>query len=285
MVTKPRPSRPARDPGSLFGDAYQPQQIAQRVANMGVAKARADGPTLLVLATLAGAFISLGALLFTVIITDSSLGFGVTRLLGGLGFCLGLILVVVGGAELFTGNNLLAMAWASRLVTTREVLRNWGLVYLGNIIGCLGTVLLVMLANVGNLGDGSVGITALRIAQAKAELAPLEAFARGILCNVLVCLAIWLAMGGHSVTDRILAIVLPISAFVTLGFEHSIANWFFLPLGLALGGPEGPTLGAALHNLAVVSAGNIVGGTLLVAGVYWLAYLRPPSRPTGDDPT
>ncbi len=258
----------------LFHDAYQPRQIAQRVADMGVAKARAKTLTLFVLAVLAGAFISLGALLFTVIVTESSLGFGVTRLLGGLGFCLGLVLVVVGGAELFTGNNLLAMAWASRLISTREVLRNWCLVYLGNVVGCLGTVLLVLWANTAGMGDGAVGDTALQIAHGKSALSWLEAFARGALSNTLVCLAVWLAMGGHSVTDKILAILFPISAFVTLGFEHSIANWFFLPYGLALGGMDSLALSGIASNLLAVTLGNILGGTLLVAGVYWLAYLR-----------
>ncbi|MDP3813789.1 formate/nitrite transporter family protein [Pseudomonas sp.] len=258
----------------LFSDAYQPSQIAQRVEEMGVAKAHADALSLFVLAILAGAFISLGALFFTVVITGNNLGFGATRLLGGLSFCLGLVLVVIGGAELFTGNNLLAMAWASKLISTRAVLRNWLLVYLGNVIGCLGTVVLVVWADVASLGGGAVGETALNIARSKAQLGLGEAFARGILCNVLVCLAVWLAMGGHSVTDKLLAILLPISAFVTLGLEHSIANWFFLPFGLALDAQGSLSMIAAAKNLAAVSAGNIVGGTLLVAGVYWLAYLR-----------
>lgn len=258
----------------LFHDAYQPRQIARRVMEMGVSKAHANNLTLFVLAVLAGAFISLGALLFTVIITESNLGFGITRLLGGLGFCLGLVLVVIGGAELFTGNNLLAMAWASHLIGTREVLRNWCLVYLGNVVGCLGTVLLVIWANTANMGDGMVGNTALQIALAKAELSWLEAFARGVLSNTLVCLAVWLAMGGHSVSDKILAILFPISAFVTVGFEHSIANWFFLPYGLALGELGSLALSDIASNLLAVTLGNIVGGTLLVAGVYWLAYLR-----------
>ncbi|MBB3229963.1 formate/nitrite transporter family protein [Halomonas stenophila] len=260
-----------RDP--LFGDAYQPREIAHRVTRMGVAKARADALTLLVLATLAGAFISLGALFFAVVVTGSELGFGITRLLGGLSFCLGLALVVVAGAELFTGNNLLAMAWASGEIRGRELLRNWGLVYLGNVLGCLGTVVLAVWADIAALGGGGLGETLREIALAKVALGPMAAFARGILCNVLVCLAVWLAMGGHSVTDKLLGLLLPISAFVALGFEHSVANWFFLPMGLWLA-PPGLGMAAALLNLSLVTAGNIVGGTLLVAGVYWLAYLR-----------
>jgi len=264
--------------GNIFGDAYQPSQIAQRVESMGVAKARADTLTVLVLAVLAGAFISLGALFFTVVITGATSSFGISRLLGGLSFSLGLVLVVIGGAELFTGNNLLAMAWASRLVSSRAVLRNWVLTYIGNVIGCLGTVFLVALAGVAGLDSGAVGDTALRIARAKADLSLTEAFARGVLCNGLVCLAVWLAMGGRSVTDKIMAVLFPVSAFVTVGFEHSIANWFFLPYGLALDAQNTVSITGAVKNIAAVSAGNIIGGTLLVAGVYWLAYLRGEKR-------
>ena len=257
-----------------FLDAYSPREIAQRVEQLGVAKARADTVTLAVLGVLAGAFISLGALFFVVVVTGSSLGFGVTRLIGGLSFCLGLILVVVAGAELFTGNNLLAMAWASRLIGTRDILRNWLLAYVGNVIGCLGTVLCVAWADVASLGGGAVGETAIQIARAKAGLSLTEAFARGILCNALVCLGVWLAMGGRSVADKILAIVFPITAFVAIGFEHSIANWFFLPFGMVLA-PQGViSLAGVVQNLIAVTGGNIVGGTILVAGVYWIAYLR-----------
>jgi formate transporter len=258
----------------LFGEAYQPAQIARRVAEMGVAKAHADALSLFVLAILAGAFIAIAALFYTVVSTHSGLGFGVTRLLGGLSFSLGLVLVVIGGAELFTGNNLLAMAWASKLITTRALLRNWALVYLGNVVGSLGTVALVLWADIASLDGGAVGDTARTIAAGKLELSLGAAFARGVLCNVLVCLAVWLAMGGRSVADKFVAILLPISGFVTMGLEHSVANWFFLPYGLALAAPDAALLSAASINLAVVSAGNIVGGTLLVAGVYWLAYLR-----------
>lgn len=256
-------------------DAFPPREIAQRAEELGVSKARADALTLLVLAILAGAFIALGGLFYSVVISGSQLGFGVTRLLGGLSFSLGLILVVIAGAELFTGNNLLAMAWASGRISTAEVLRNWLIVYAGNLIGCFATVVLVLIAGLDQLGGGMVGETAQRIAAGKLALTPLEAFGRGVLCNVLVCLAVWLALGGRSVTDKLLAIVLPITAFVTVGAEHSIANAFFLPWGLALDASAQLDIAAALGNLLWVTLGNLVGGTLLVAGVYWLAYLRP----------
>jgi formate/nitrite transporter len=255
------------------GEAWPPREIARRVEQLGVAKAHTETRSLLVLATLAGAFISLGALFFLVVVTNSGLGFGATRLLGGVAFSLGLILVVVAGAELFTGNNLVAMAWASRLIGARELARSWLLSYAGNVAGCLGTVSLVAWSGVAGLDGGAVGETAVKIASAKAALSAGEAFARGILCNALVCLAVWLAMGARSVGDKILAVLFPITAFVAIGFEHSIANWFFLPYGLALDGSAVPLAGA-LRNLVMVTAGNVVGGTLLVAGVYWVAYLR-----------
>jgi len=261
-----------------FADAHPPREIARKVEELGVVKARSDAVTVLVLAVLAGAFISLGALFFTVVVTDASFGWGVNRLLGGLAFCLGLILVVVAGAELFTGNNLVAMAWASGLIGTRDIARNWLIVYVGNVIGCFVTVVLVLWGAIDSLGGGAVGETALNIARVKADLSLLEAFARGVLCNALVCLAIWLAMGGRSVTDKILAILFPIAAFVTVGFEHSIANWFFLPYGIALDNSGTVAISGALKNLASVTAGNIVGGTLLVAGIYWIAYLRSERR-------
>ncbi len=264
---------------SFYNGAFQPREIAKKIESMGVAKARADAVTIVVLAILAGAFISLGGLFFTFVVSQSSLGFGVTRLLGGLSFCLGLVLVVIGGAELFTGNNLLAMAWASRAISTREVLRNWLLAYTGNVIGCLGTALLVLLAGVDGLGGSVVRDQAIAIAVGKADLPLVEAFFRGILCNALVCLAVWLAMGGTTVTDKILAIVLPITAFVTIGFEHSIANWFFLPYGMALAEPGVVSVNGTVGNLVAVTAGNVVGGTLLVAGVYWVAYLRGGTSP------
>lgn len=255
-------------------DARPPREIAHLVEQVGVTKANTDALTLFILAGLAGAFISLGALLFTVIVTGSTLGFGLTRLVGGVGFSLGLILTVVAGAELFTGNNLLAMAWASGLIGLRKVLRNWGIVYTGNMVGALATAQLVAWADVAALGGGEVGRTAVAIAAGKAALSFEVAFARGVLCNALVCLAVWLAMGGRSVTDRILAIVFPITAFVTMGFEHSIANGFFLPYAMMLAPVGALPVESIARNLVAATLGNIVGGTLLVAGVYWVAYLR-----------
>jgi len=257
-------------------DAYTPREIAHKIEALGVTKARSDAVSVLILAILAGAFIALGALLFTVVVTRSTLGFGVSRLVGGVAFSLGLILVIVGGAELFTGNNLVAMAWASRRIRSTELVRNWMLVYLGNAIGALGTVGLALLGHVAQLGDGSVRETVLAIGRYKAALGVSEAIALGVLCNGLVCLAIWLAMGGRSVTDKVLAIVFPITAFVTMGFEHSIANLFFLPYALALDGfGDVQLLVGSVRNVLAVTLGNILGGTVLVAGVYWLAYLRP----------
>ena len=266
-------------------DAYPPPEIAARVCKLGLAKVNTAVPTMVALAVLAGAFISLGALFYTVTITAGAEGptlpFGLLRLAGGVTFSLGLILVVVGGAELFTGNNLIAMAWAAGCVQTRQVVRNWIWVYLGNLLGACGTAVLVLLAGIQLQGDGAVGETMVRIARSKIALDPLSAFARGVLCNVLVCLAVWLCMGARSVADKILAIVFPISAFVACGFEHSVANMFFLPLGMVLttGSAAPLSLAGAVSNLALVTLGNMIGGTVLVALVYWFIYLRSGSQP------
>lgn len=264
------------------GDAYAPRAIAQRVRDIGVTKARTDVITLFVLAGLAGAFISLGALFFTVVVTDPTGGFGVTRLLGGVAFSLGLILVVVAGAELFTGNNLVAMAWASRMISTAELARNWVIVYIGNAAGALGTVFLVRIANVDEFGGGAVGEKTMAIAESKAALDVPEAIALGILCNALVCLAVWLTLAGHTVTDKILAVIFPITAFVAIGFEHSIANMFFLPYAVVLDEfNDGALITDSLINIGAVTIGNIIGGTLLVAAVYWTAYLRNDGKSMG----
>ena len=278
-------------------DAYAPAEMAQRVLKVGVAKAKLPMADSLILAVMAGAFIGLGAAFATLTTTGSPMGFGPTRVLGGVAFSLGLILVVVAGAELFTGNNLVAMAWASRQINTRQVARNWILVYLGNFVGSVVTALLVFWSGTLALGDNAVAINAIQIAAAKVELGSFEAFVRGILCNALVCLAVWLCNSARSTTDKILAIVWPIAGFVALGFEHCIANMYFIPLGILLknygtfsasleanpGSWPGLSAAGLTHNLIPVTLGNIVGGTLLVAGVYWFAYLRPKKTQLEED--
>ena len=255
-------------------DAYPPAEVARLVEQVGVRKATAPPLQTFALGLLAGAFIAFGAMYYTVAVTGAELGLGPTRMLGGLAFSLGLILVVVGGAELFTGNNLVVMAWAERKITTAQLGRNWALVYVANLAGALTTALLVHLSGTLGLGEGAVAATAVTIAEAKMALPLLEAFVRGILCNTLVCLAVWLCFAARDVAGKILAIVLPISAFVALGFEHSVANMYLLPIG-RLAGAEAVTLAGFGINLVVVTLGNVVGGGVLVAGVYWLVYLSP----------
>lgn len=257
----------------LSFDAYAPREIAARVEALGVAKARLALAPLAMLGVLAGVFIGLGALMYTLVLSDASLGFAAQRVLGGLVFSLGLLMVSVAGAELFTGNSLLAMAWAERRIGLHEVLRNWVVVALANALGAAALALAVAWSGHGALNGGAVGRTAQRIALAKAELGLGEAFWRGVLCNLLVCMAVWMSLAGRSVVDKAVAVVFPVMAFVAAGFEHSIANLYFLPLGALLGAPV--PWADALLALAVVIGGNLVGGSLLVAGVYWLIYLRP----------
>jgi formate/nitrite transporter len=257
----------------------------------GVAKVGRDALTLLVLGLLAGAFIAFGAIFMTVVLTGTAdLPWGITRLFAGVVFSLGLILVIVGGAELFTGDALMIVAYASRRITLVALLRAWLLVYLGNIVGALGTALLVFLAGQHGFGSGGVGKAALTIASTKAGLPTVQLFFLAVLCNVLVCLAVWMSFGARSTTDKVMVIVPPITAFVAAGFEHSIANLYFLPYGLALKTWAGPdfwtaisqttaaypalTAGAAFHNVVVATLGNLVGGSLLVGAVYWFVYLR-----------
>ena len=264
-------------------DAYSPQQIAERVDNIGVTKARLPLLSMAMLGMLAGAFIGLGALYFTLVISDAGLSFAVARVLGGVCFSLGLLLVVVAGAELFTGNNLLAMAWADGKVSTTEVLRNWVVVCAANFAGAAGLALLVFLSGHAGMNSGAVAQSYLKIAIAKSTMPVTELFFRGVLCNVLVCMAVWMVLAGRSVVDKFFAIVLPISAFVAAGFEHSIANMYFFPLALLLkesgialpAGADAITVYAMFRNLVPVIAGNIVGGSVLVALVYYVIYIRP----------
>jgi formate transporter len=270
-------------------DALLPDEMAKRAEYLGVRKAEAPVLTTFILAILAGAFIAMGAIFATTVATGTSAvwPFGVTKLIMGLVFCLGLVLVIVGGAELFTGNNLIVMAWASGKVSTKGLLQNWVIVYIGNFIGSLGTAILVVLSKQYTFGGGSIGETALQIANGKVGLGFLQAIALGLLCNILVCLAVWLTFSARSTVDKILAIIFPISAFVAAGFEHSVANMYFIPMGLLIKmfdpnfvtqtGLELSNLtwgGFFLNNLLPVTIGNIIGGSIFVAAVYWSVFLR-----------
>ncbi len=268
----------------IFGfDAFSPKQIAARVADVGVTKARLPLLTMSMLAMAAGGFIGLGAMYYTLVAADSTLPFAASRLVGGLAFSLGLILVVVAGAELFTGNNLMVMAWADRRITTTELLRNWTIVYVANAFGAVGLAVLVYLSNHGSLNGGAVAAAYIKIASAKTSLPFGEAFFKGVLCNLLVCLAVWLALAARSVTDKVVAVVFPTSAFVAAGFEHCIANVYFISLGLLLRGQASPVdlsqvasldWTGYVRNLIPVTLGNIVGGSIMVAAVYHLIYNR-----------
>lgn len=274
-------------------DAYVPAQMAVRVEKAGIDKGNRDFFSTFTLAVMAGVFIALGAVFFTYVIHDSTLSVGLTKLIGGFVFSLGLILVIITGAELFTGNNLIVMAVISRKITLGQLLNNWGIVFTGNFVGSLIVVFLILLTGMWTAGNASVGVTALAIADAKVDLTFWQALSKGILCNILVCLAVYLCFSGRSVTDKILAILFPITAFVALGFEHSVANMYFIPAGLLLknspevlaaaqdmlgGVPDLSNLtmyGFLVDNLLPVTFGNIIGGTIFVGLAHWFLYLRP----------
>jgi formate transporter len=286
-------------------DSLLPQEMAGRAEFLGARKAEMPLLRMFMLAVLAGAFIALGALFATTVsagaiqvaspdgsaVYSAALPYGVVRLLAGLVFSLGLILVVVGGAELFTGNNLIVMAWASRKVTARGLFRNWATVYLGNFVGATGTAVLVFLSRQYTFGANAAGVSALRTAIAKCDLGFVQAIALGVLCNALVCMAIWLTYSARTTVDKILSIIFPIAAFVAAGFEHSVANMYFIPYGLLIKDFDPAFISTVasqvphvelltwpaffLKNLLPVTIGNVIGGGLLVAAVYWAVFLRP----------
>ena len=263
----------------LGSDAYSSSEIAERIESVGVTKARMALMPTIMLGIVAGGFIGLGAMYYVIVASDGGMGFAAQRVLGGVVFSLGLVLVVVAGAELFTGNNLLVMAWADRRITTTELLRNWLVVYLANAVGAMGLALIVYWSGHAEMNGGAIGLQYVKIAAAKTSLPFAEAFFKGVLCNLLVCLAVWLAMAGRSVTDKIVAIILPVSAFIAAGFEHSVANMYLIPLGILLRGSvpqaaDGLDWTAFAANLLPVTLGNIAGGSVLVALVYFLIYRR-----------
>jgi formate/nitrite transporter len=286
-------------------DSLMPQDVAFKAENAGVIKANLDFGSTLMLALLAGAFIGFGAVFSTTVMTGNGLDgavkipFGLMRLLGGSVFCLGLILVTIAGAEMFTGNVLLIMAAASRKISALRLLRNWGIVFLGNFIGACATAYLVYRTGQHTLMEGQVGLTALKIAEAKCQLDFSQALLRAIFCNVLVCLAIWLSFSGRTAIDKVAVILFPITAFVTSGFEHSVANMYFISAALFIKDGVDPSFWTAvganpesfghltwgqflLGNLLPVTLGNTIGG-IAVGLMYWAIYCRSNIMLRADD--
>ena len=261
--------------------AYSPAEIKEAVEKVGVKKANLPFLVSFMLAIVAGGGVGFGAVYYTIVASDPELSFATTRVLGGLVFSLGLVLVMVGGAELFTGNNLIVMAWASGRVSTGTMLRNWTIVWFGNLLGSLGLIVLIYFSHHLDMNDGRIGLSILNTAAGKIRPDMVTLFFKGILCNVLVCAAVWLAHAGRTVTDKVVAVILPVSAFIAAGFEHCVANMYFLPLAWLLvqtghvpaNFDVSPiTVSGILHNLVPVTLGNIVGGAGLVGAVYWAIY-------------
>jgi len=272
-------------------DELLPAEMASKAQDIGIKKAHLDFLSTMALAVLAGAFIALGCIFFTVSQTGLNVSWGIGRVVGGLTFSLGLVLIIIGGAELFTGNNLIIMAWASRKLSTFRVLRNWGIVYIGNLIGAIATALFVFWGQHYEMDNGGLGLTALNVGLSKVNLDFTQAIILGILCNAMVCMAVWLTYSARTTFGRIAAIIFPISGFVAAGFEHCVANMYFIPFAIFVKGGasdafwQGIGTTAAsysnltwgnffVNNLIPVTIGNIIGGVVFVALVYWVIYLR-----------
>jgi formate transporter len=292
-------------PQAITFDAILPATMARLAEESGVKRVSMDPLTLFVLSVLGGAFVAFGAIFATTVSAGSlvittvdgvnslsaGLPYGVVRLLAGLAFSLGLILVVIGGAELFTGNNLIVMAWASGKVGTKNLLLNWAITFAGNCVGAILTAGLMFYTDQYEFGGGSVGLTALTTANTKVSHAVVPTLTLGIMCNALVCLSSWMCYSARTTVDKIFTIIPPVTAFVAAGFEHSIANAYFIPIALFIkaGAPESfwasigktaadfPVLtwgNFLIGNLVPVTVGNIIGGSVMVAAVYWFVYLR-----------
>lgn len=274
-------------------DAYAPPQIACRIDKVAMVKAKLSFAQTFILGILAGVYIGIGAQFATLVTCDSTLHYGLTSLIGGIAFSLGLMLVVIGGAELFTGNCLIIMGYVSKRITTREMFNNWTISFMGNFVGSLTMVCWMYKTHQFDFFHQMVGAKALLIANTKVTLSFKTALARGVLCNAMVCLAVWLCFSGRSAADKVLSIVFPIGGFVASGFEHCVANMYFVPMGIILRkNPEvvvaaekmaGKALdfsqltwrGFFINNLLPVTLGNIVGGVILVGIMFWFVYLRP----------
>ena len=275
-------------------DDYASADIAKKVEAAAVKKAGLPFWSIVFLSIMAGSFIAIGGILLTLATFDSTLPSGITKLLGGLAFCVGLVLVVVAGAELFTGNNLIVMGVASKVVRFSQLLKNWVIVYIGNFIGSLAAVLLMYYTNLWKMGSFGYAAKAVVIAAGKVNLTFAEGLTRGILCNALVCLAVWMCFGARQIISKIAIILFPITAFAAMGFEHSVANMYFIPLGIALKNNPGVieavvkmspdlnlsnlTIYGLFGNLLSVTLGNIIGGAIMVGLIYWIIIVMPQKR-------
>ena len=266
-----------------------PKTIAETVAStVGVGKTTSPWMTVFILGILAGAYIGFGGLLSTSVTFDMgpALGLGFKKFLAGSVFSVGLILVVIAGAELFTGNNLMISSVMTKDIGFGAMVKRWGLVYLANFIGSIVLALIFYLSGLWKTGSGAMGAAAVGVAYGKVNLGFMEALIRAIGCNWLVCLAVWMALAARQVISKIWAIYFPIMAFVAIGFEHCVANMYFIPAGIFLhhwAGIPGPAAfdpaslgwGSFLwRNLLPVTIGNIIGGAVFVGMSYWSAYLR-----------
>lgn len=270
------------DVKALRPDALGPAEIEAKAETLAVGKAGMAGAKCFVLAMLAGAFIAFGATYFLVFLGDSAVPFAAQRMVGGICFSLGLVLVLCCGAELFTGNMLMVTGLASKKIKLGGLVRNWVIVWLGNLVGSLIVVALIYWCGVGAMNGGAVGDAMVSVAVGKVTPDWLVLMAKGIMCNVMVCLAVWIGFSARTVVDKVLGIMLPISFFVAAGFEHCVANMFFLPTGLLM---KSAGFGAAvanagvldvtaiLYNLSAATVGNIIGG-VLIGLAYWFVYAR-----------
>jgi formate/nitrite transporter len=267
----------------------KPFEIATAVSESGVRKTQLSFNKILVLAILAGAYIGFGAHLATTVTMDliPLVGIGLTNLIAGAVFSVGLMLVVLGGAELFTGNNLIILSYLDNKSNISCVLTNWFTTYIGNFIGSILLASIIFAGGFYSMGGYALGVRALLIANGKVNLPFIQLVARGILCNWLVCMAVWLATSADDTIGKIFACFFPITAFVASGFEHSIANMFFVPMGIMLRAVPELTAQASINlsnltwwgflfrNLIPVTIGNLIGGGFFVATLYWYAYLKP----------
>jgi len=284
------PENKNNHPASTEIDALLPKEMAKRAERMGAEKAEQDGLNLLVLSALAGAFIAFGATFAAAVATGAGPEYpwGLTKLAAGLAFTLAYVLAIVGGAELFTTNNLMVMAWAHGRLSTLRLLRAWSIVFCGNLVGAVATATLLVLAGQHTEAGGGVGANLLASAARMQELTLFEALLLGLLGNTLLCLGVWLTYSARSTTDRILALTPPVAAFYVLGLEHAIAVMFYLPCAALIGifaepaywaqigqQPLDVALPGFLRILVPVTLGNVIGGGVLVASVYWFVYLRP----------